>query len=156
MSEIERIADQLVRAHEGGAWHGPSLSEILSGVTAAQAAAKPIPGAHSIWELVLHVTAWERIVVERLTRWEPIDPTDAENYPAPGPATEQGWREALDLLDRAYRRLLETIRNFSESRLGEIVPGKPYTVFVMLHGVVQHGLYHAGQMAILKRGASAS
>ena len=153
MGEIERIADQLTRAHEGGAWHGPSLSEILSGVTAAQAAAKPIPGAHSIWELVLHVATWERVAAERIARWEPVEPTDAENYPDPGEATEARWKEALDALDRGYRILMETIRKFPENRLGDILPGKPYTAYVLLHGAVQHGLYHAGQMAILKRGA---
>jgi uncharacterized damage-inducible protein DinB len=152
MGEIERIADQLVRAHEGGAWHGPSLSEILSGVEPESAWAKPIPGAHSIRELVDHVATWERVVVERIERWEAVEPTDEENYPAPGEPSAEAWRSALDALDRGYRRLLETIRRFPENRLGEIVPGKPYTVYVMLHGVVQHGLYHAGQMAILKRG----
>lgn len=154
MSEIERIADQLARAHEGGAWHGPALAEILRGVSAAQAAAKPLAAAHSIWELIGHVTTWERVVAERLERWEPLDPTDAENYPDPGPPTPERWRQALDALDAAYRRLADTIRKFPESRLGDIVPGKPYTVYVMLHGIVQHGLYHAGQMAILKRGSS--
>lgn len=152
MTEIERIVDQLTRAHEGGAWHGPALTEILTGVTASQAAGRPIPGAHSIWELVLHVAAWERVVAERIARWEPVEPTDEENYPNIGEPTEEGWKAALDGLDRGYRRLSDTILKFSESRLSEILPGKPYTVYVMFHGVLQHGLYHAGQMAILKRG----
>jgi len=58
--ETKRLASQLRRSYEGQAWHGPSLRELLDGVTSEQAAAKPISGAHSIWELVFHVTAWER------------------------------------------------------------------------------------------------
>ena len=56
MKESERIADPLRRAWEGEAWHGPPLKEILAGVTAAQAAARPAAAAHSIWEIVHHIT----------------------------------------------------------------------------------------------------
>jgi hypothetical protein len=58
MKETERIRDQLHRAFAGDAWHGPSVLEILENVTASQAATRPIAGAHSIWELVLHIKAW--------------------------------------------------------------------------------------------------
>ncbi|HWW76547.1 MAG TPA: DinB family protein, partial [Pyrinomonadaceae bacterium] len=66
MREVERIADQLKRAHEGGAWHGPSVGELLAGVSAEQAAARPFEGAHSIRELVAHIEAWERAILRRL------------------------------------------------------------------------------------------
>ena len=66
MKEVERIADQLKRAHEGGAWHGPSVNELLEGVTAEQAAARPFEGTHSVWELVSHIEAWERAILLRL------------------------------------------------------------------------------------------
>ena len=59
MKELERIKDQFQRAFNGQAWHGPSLLSLLAGVTAEQAAAHPVPGAHSIWELTLHIAAWE-------------------------------------------------------------------------------------------------
>lgn len=57
--ETERIADQLRRAWEGDAWHGPPLKKALDGLTARQAAAHPIAGAHSIWDLALHIAAWQ-------------------------------------------------------------------------------------------------
>ena len=62
MAEAKRIAEQHRRAYHGEAWHGPSVFETLRGVTAATAAKRPISGAHTIWELVLHLTSWERIV----------------------------------------------------------------------------------------------
>ena len=80
MSETARIADQLRRAFYGGAWHGDSLFEILTGVTAAQAAARPIRNAHSIWELVLHISAWDAAVRRRMTGVA-VQPSDAENFP---------------------------------------------------------------------------
>src|SRR2546428_4142197 len=57
MSEIQTIIDELKSIHDGDPWHGPSLKEILSGVTAEQAAPKPLTNAHSIWELTLHIAA---------------------------------------------------------------------------------------------------
>ena len=66
MKEAAHIADQLERAYSGHAWHGPSLRFLLRGVTAKQAARRPSPSAHTIWELVLHITAWDRVVCERI------------------------------------------------------------------------------------------
>jgi hypothetical protein len=66
IEENVRIADQLKRAFEGDAWHGPAVLEVLQGVTARAAASKPIPGAHSIWELVLHIAAWDGVIRRRM------------------------------------------------------------------------------------------
>ena len=65
MSELDRIVNQLCHAWKGGAWHGPSLKEALDGITFMQAQEKPISGAHSIWELVLHLTTWTNVARRR-------------------------------------------------------------------------------------------
>ena len=57
-SECFRIADQLRRAFAGDPWHGSPLCGLLAGIEADQARAHPIPEAHSVWELVLHIDAW--------------------------------------------------------------------------------------------------
>ena len=80
MSESARIADQLRRAFAGEAWHGDSLFEILEGVTAAQASARPIKNAHTIWELVLHIAAWDNAVLRRLGGVA-VELSDTENFP---------------------------------------------------------------------------
>jgi hypothetical protein len=66
MDELERLADQLRRALEGEAWHGPAVLDVLAGVSPDQARARPIPGAHTIWELVLHLGGAYRLVLRRL------------------------------------------------------------------------------------------
>jgi len=65
MGEIARIVDQLDRAWQGPAWHGPEVLLALAGVTASQAAARPIRAAHSIWELVHHLYHAGQIVLLR-------------------------------------------------------------------------------------------
>jgi len=153
MSEAARIADQLRRAFDGEAWHGDSVFEILAGVTAAQAAARPIKSAHTIWELVLHVAAWDGAVLRRMGGVA-VTLTDAENFPAVKDASDAAWREALAQVRRIHEDLVKTVAALPDSRLDEVVPGKEgahYTFYYMLHGVVQHELYHAGQIALLKK-----
>jgi uncharacterized damage-inducible protein DinB len=153
MSEAIRIADQLRRAFAGEAWHGDSVFEILNGVTAAQAAARPIKNAHGVWELVLHIAAWDGAVLRRMGGGA-VTLSDAENFPAVKDASDAAWREALAQVRRVHEELIAAVAALPDSRLDEVVPGKEgahYTFYYMLHGVVQHELYHAGQIALLKK-----
>ena len=153
MSEATRIANQLRRAFDGEAWHGDSVFEILESVTAAQAAARPVKSAHTIWELVLHIAAWDGAVLRRLGGGA-VELSDAENFPPVTDASDTAWRKALAEVRRVHEKLVEAVAALPDSRLDEIVPGKQgahYTFYYMLHGVVQHELYHAGQIALLKK-----
>jgi uncharacterized damage-inducible protein DinB len=153
MSECSRLADQIQRAFEGEAWHGDSLLKILSNVSARQAAARPIKNAHSIWELVLHIGAWDSAVLRR-TGGTPVELTDAENFPPVADTSDQAWRKAVQQLKEGHDRLVKAVAAFPDSRLVERVPGKQpayYTFFYMFSGIVQHELYHAGQIALLKK-----
>jgi uncharacterized damage-inducible protein DinB len=156
LKESERIADQLRRANEKDAWHGPALKELLADVSAARAAARPIEGAHSIWELVLHVAAWQNAVAGRLGGegggpWRELQLSDAEDFPPVTDTSESAWRRALETLERSTRLLLEVTHGLTDEQLEKTVPGKNYSAYFMLHGAVQHCLYHAGQIAILKK-----
>ena len=151
MSEIQRIEDQLRRAFEGHAWHGPAVRELLADVTAAKAAGRPLPSAHNIWEIVLHMATWERVVRQRLQGEAVADLPTEEDWPPVRDSSEADWRRAIDDLERANHDLRDTIARASEARLAEMVPGKDHSVYVMLHGIIQHDLYHAGQVAVLKK-----
>jgi uncharacterized damage-inducible protein DinB len=152
-TEAARIADQLRRAFDGTAWHGPSLMELLDGVDAVTAAARPLPNAHSIWELVLHIAVWDAAGCRRLSG-DKTQPTGTANFPiVPRPA-EAEWRTAVAQVKRTHDVLVKTVAALPESRLRERVPGKRYDFYFMLHGIAQHELYHAGQIAILKKAQS--
>jgi uncharacterized damage-inducible protein DinB len=150
MSETERIWNELQRSFEGNeAWKCPSLRDLLAEVTAAQARAHPIAGAPSIWELLLHTTACERVACRRLAGESVASLPDALAWPRPQPATADAWlRAKLDFGD-ARRALRQAVAAFPDARLGEPVPGREYSYYVMLHGVVEHALYHAGQIEML-------
>lgn len=153
MREAERIRQQMERAFNGGAWHGPSVMEVLEGVTAAAAAAKPIPGAHSIWELALHLSATQQVLIRRLAG-ERAGTTTEEFWPAApaGPnATEAAWRETLEGLSRQEAALHEAVSRVDDARLDEPIMEGWTTTYSNLHGHVQHSVWHAGQIALLKR-----
>ena len=154
MSETHRINSQLKRAYQGEAWHGPSLRELLDGVTAAQAAARPIANAHSIWELVNHIIAWEQIVRQRLEGETLNEIPNEMNFPPVSDNGEDAWQatlRALEASNQALRNSIKQMGQAGDAKLEETVPGMAYTNYFMLHGAIQHDLYHAGQIALLKK-----
>ena len=151
MNELRRIEEQLQRAYEGEAWHGPSVREVLMGVTPGQAAEHPIPAAHSIWEIVLHMTTWHDTVRRRIGG-EAFMPTTEQDWPTVADASETAWQTALEELNRSYRDVRAALSSLDESRLDEPLVKGGTTGYVQLHGLVQHDLYHAGQIAVLARG----
>jgi uncharacterized damage-inducible protein DinB len=150
MSEISFIVDQLNRAFDGEAWHGPALMEILDDVDARAATTRPINSAHCIWELVIHLAGWEQVVARRL-QGQVATLTDVQNFGHVDSSTEQAWQSAVAVLRQNHAELVKLVSALPESRLTDRVPGKDYDVRFMLYGAVQHAAYHAGQIAILKR-----
>jgi uncharacterized damage-inducible protein DinB len=151
MSEIERILDQMDRAFEGDAWHGPPLRPMLDGLSAEDASKHPIQGAHSIWELVHHIAAWNTIVRDELLGAS-ATVTPELDWPPVWEVSEVQWRRAMQNLVDARRRLRKTAEGLRDEQLDER-PSKRTgnSRYLMLHGIVQHDLYHAGQIALLKK-----
>ena len=150
MREQERIVDQIKRAYEGNAWHGPAVKEVLEGVSADIAARRPIESAHTIWELVLHIAAWADIVRRRVGG-ETLEVTPELNFPPVSDTSEAAWKDALTRLEHSQQALLDLVPTISDSRLDEPVMQGGTTVYIQLHGVAQHHIYHAGQIVILKK-----
>lgn len=158
MTEIDLLHEELTRAFDADPWHGPSLVAALSGVSADQAAARPIPGAHSIWEIVLHLAAWTGEVKRRLEGGTPAEPAEGD-WPEVGPPSEEGWAEVKFHLSLRHAELLAAVRACPEERLrhpgGSLerdpALGTGVSLGQMLHGLAQHDAYHGGQIALLKK-----
>jgi len=146
--------EQLRNAFAGNAWHGPAVLELLVDVDAATAAAHPLPETHSIWEIVLHIAAWDDAVNRRILLGKfgrALQLNDAENFPRVTDKSAAAWKKAVAHVKAAHAALLKTVASLPDPRLRERVPGKKYDIGFMLQGVAQHELYHAGQIAILKK-----
>ena len=151
MNELDRIVDQLQRTHNGDAWHGDPLMKILDGVT-VEVAARKLPGSHSIWELLAHITVWQQESARRLRDRNYRNLPPEQDRPAITDTSQQAWTEAIEAVEAAHQQLTGIIRNFDPSLLDQVIPGSPnQSYYVVLHGIIQHTLYHAGQIALLKK-----
>jgi uncharacterized damage-inducible protein DinB len=157
MNERDRLIDQFEREIAGQPWHGPSLASILEGISAEQAARKPSADAHSIWEIVLHMTGWKREVARRARGHEASEPA-AGDWPSPGEISEQRWAAARADNRRAHEDLVDLVRGLADEELSAKVKGNPaafigagISVKATLYGLLQHDVYHAGQIALLKK-----
>ena len=161
MSEISGLVDLFTRIHGGDPWHGPSVLDALEGVTAAKAAARPVVGAHSIWELVLHITAWRGEVVRRINGAAAGDPVEGD-WPAVPDPTEANWSAALERLQQSHADVVVAVRSMPRAQLEEPVKdmrdpalGTGLSFYVTLHGLAHHDVYHAGQISLLKKAIEA-
>lgn len=153
-TECNRIADQLASAINGEAWYGDSLREILDGVTEDQALARPIPNAHSIWELVLHVEAWIKffdgaIAGKPIPVWATM-PKELD-WPPLTATTGEAWQQAVNSFFSNHQKVVQAIKSFDDRRLDETVPGRTYNFYHLFGSAIQHAVYHGGQIALLKK-----
>jgi len=151
MSRARHLGSSLERTVTGPMWHGSALAEVLEGVTAERAAARPIPGAHTIWEIVLHIIAWAEIARARLRGESTGDPTPEQDWPPVTATDAAAWQRTLERLGACHRELAADVRGLDEARLDQKVANLDYSADVLLHGIVEHGTYHGGQIALLKK-----
>ena len=151
--EAGALAEELQVLAHGDAWHGPALDELLANVSPETAVARPIPGGHTLWELVVHVTGWIDVWRRRL-EGEVVDEPEEGDFPAPPEATARAWADAKDRLRVAHERLVARVAALSDADLDALVTGRDYTVRFLVRGAIRHTVYHSGQIGLLRKLAS--
>ena len=136
-------------------WHGgATVLGALRGVNPEEAAWKPAPDRHSIWDLTLHIAYWNYAIRRRITGGAHGGfPRSPSNWPAPPEeVTLSSWKEDRALVREYHALLLEAMLDFDPSRLDELSGGQnEYTYADLLMGIVLHDTYHAGQIQMVKR-----
>jgi hypothetical protein len=157
LPEAEGVLARVLDVHSGDPWHGSSTTRLLIGISDRQAISRPAADVHSIWEIVLHMTAWTREVASRLAGAAAKDP-DAGDWPEAGPATDESWRAAVTALDAAQQELKAAAEATADARwhasvgdAREASAGTGGSHLDMLEGLALHHAYHAGQLALLKK-----
>jgi len=156
-SESLRIADQLRRAFTGDPWHGSPVHDLLTGITGEKARTRPLTSVHSIWELVLHIDVYLQVSFEA-TEGVPMPELygTERDWPALRDDSAAAWVAAQGRLFQNAERLAQAIERLDDAKLQETVPGRQYDFYYLFHGIVQHSLYHGGQIAILKKALAAA
>jgi uncharacterized damage-inducible protein DinB len=144
------LTRQLEHTVPGPMWHGPALDELLADVTAAEARAHPIDGAHSIAELVAHLSAWTEICARRLAG-DTGEATPAEDWPAADASSDDRWHGMVRTLRERYTHIARTTQGLTDETLDAMLPARTHAASDMLNGLVTHAAYHGGQIALLKK-----
>jgi uncharacterized damage-inducible protein DinB len=155
MTERQRILDQYDRALHGAAWHGDAIWQILDGISAERAALRPIANAHSIWEIVEHMAFWEGVAARRLGGLCAGLEED-RNFPAASDASEVNWQKTLDQFRASNQAFREALQKLSPARLDDLSAAGKRSFYDEAHGLIEHNVYHAGQIALLAKAANQS
>ncbi len=153
MSDVQRILDHYDGVLNGNAWHGDPVWQVLDTISAEQAASRPIPDAHTIWEIVMHMTFWENVVVQRLAGLR-AGVVEELNFPPMPAATEENWRGTLDRFRASNRAFREALARLDPAKLNELTAARKRTFYGEAHGIIEHHVYHLGQIALLKKAQS--
>lgn len=148
--ELTRLEEQVRLVLEGEAWHGPAILETLTGISADAAAAHPISGAHSIWEIVLHLAATYRLVLQRI-QGHSVNLSAEQDWPAVPAPDAQRWREAIEELRMLNGEVRRAMLAFAEDRLDQVLAAGHSSAYIHFAGLAQHDAYHAGQISLLRK-----
>jgi hypothetical protein len=153
--EVAQLVAIIDQAYNRTSWHGTNLRGSLRRVTPAQAAWRPAPGRHNIWEIVVHAAYWKYTVVRRFTGGArgsfAVKGSNWFRRPEAGAQLDKAWKHDLDLLDDMHAAVRDAVMRLSPKDLPTIPPGKKVSNFALLSGIAAHDLYHAGQIQLLKR-----
>lgn len=152
-NEIALLLAVLDDAYAGKSWQGPNLKGSIRGLSPEQAAWRPGPNRHNIWELVMHAAYWKYSVKRKLMNEKRGSfPVKGSNWFArPQELTRGAWKEDLRLLDEIHHSLRQIVASLDPGVLGKPIAGVRYTYAKIIYGVAAHDIYHTGQITLIKR-----
>lgn len=149
-AEVRRIRSLIKSCFNGPAWHGPAILETLEKIEFKQIG-KRIDGSHNIIELIHHIASWELFVIKKLEGDAEFDVVGDINWQKINQPTLQDWENAKNRLIDTHDLLMNRLKTLEDAVLLEGVPGRSYNFFYLLTGIVNHSMYHLGQILMLMK-----
>lgn len=156
MSEGRRMAALYRDVYEGDAngeaWHGPALKPLLKDVTAEMAWLTPSAGMHSIFQLVLHIAYWEEVVLRRF-HGEIVDAplNSPDDWPSNRKLVDSEWKAVLTRMEKSHLAMRKAIETCPDEKLSQNAPKRDHDFYTLLHGIIDHCVYHTAQIALVKK-----
>jgi uncharacterized damage-inducible protein DinB len=150
MSENKRISNLYQSIYNGNPWLEVTLANTLENITAQQAYRKVNPNLNTIWEIVNHLIQWRRNILKRVQGETVVTPD--HNYFVPIlDSSEAAWEQSLQSLAKSQELWNAFFEDFNDSDLEKIYVNNNHTYYEHIHGIIQHDVYHLGQIVILKK-----
>jgi uncharacterized damage-inducible protein DinB len=150
VSDIQRILTHYDGVFSGNPWHGDPVWQVLDGISAQQAATRPVPAAHTIWEIVMHMIFWEDVVTQRLAG-QRAGLVEELNFPPMPEITGENWRRTLDQFRASNENFRAALAKLDPAKLNELTAAGKRTYYGEAHGIIEHHVYHLGQIALLQK-----
>jgi uncharacterized damage-inducible protein DinB len=154
VSECHRLAKQMQLAFDDEPWYGPSLTSVLDEIPRKRIHEHPIPGAHSIAELMVHMAHWKEVVLARLDG-DPVSDANPRDW-ARLDSKSATYSAVRNRLEAAHHTLMERVAEFTDADLAVQVAGNNLDRDELLQGILQHDIYHTGQLAVLVKALKAN
>jgi uncharacterized damage-inducible protein DinB len=152
--EIGQLLFLIDTAYDHVSWHGTNLRGSIRGVTPAQAAWRPGPRRHNVWELVVHAAYWKYVAWRRLTgAARGSFAEDGSNwFVRPADTSLAAWKADVAMLGEAHRVLRAVVADVDPRDLDRpLAKSGRTTRRALITGIAAHDIYHAGQIQLLKR-----
>ena len=151
-TEIQNIKTIFDRSFNGPAWHGPDIKSVLKEISHEEAL-KKVGDSHNIAEIVFHMIAWRNFLINNLKGQKNYEVSDEENFKKIDNISEADWTKLKDRLENSQNEMLELLSRTNETILDQKVGARKYTYYILMHGVIQHDLYHLGQIELIRKHA---
>ena len=147
--KIQKLIKLLTEAYEGPAWHGPAVKEVLKDIAYDQTL-KSVGESHNIAELIYHMIAWRIFLIKKLQGKEEYDVSDEENFQTFKTISDEEWHALKQRLENSQKELIALLTAAEDDILDQKVGTRNYNFNILINGVIQHDLYHLGQIVLIK------
>ena len=149
--EILLLAEQMKETYEGDPWFGRNVKTLLAEVNDRIAFERP-NDQHSILELVWHMVTWREFTISRL-RHEETDLRyfEVNDWRVLDHDDKSLWHQGLQRLQETQQELTVLMQQQNDAILSRRVEGREYDFRKLLSGIIQHDIYHTGQIAYLTK-----
>ena len=148
--ELEKIIDNLETVYRGDAWHGPSMVEIMNSLPQDVVDQKHGYSKHTISELVYHLIAWRKFIIEKLNENIHFSlETKEDNWGTQDQTSKANWKNLCQLFKETQEELVALLEKKDDELLTKRVPGEHYDFYKLLTGMIQHDTYHLGMIWVL-------
>jgi uncharacterized damage-inducible protein DinB len=147
-NELKEILSQLEDSYKGDPWYGRNILSVLKEIDPAKVCEKPNTQSHSMLQLLYHMITWRSFVISRIEndRSKPLSYFENKDWEYLNDGDQSLWQQGLDHFDAAQKTLVSLVTNMDEKMLDEIVFEREYNFRKLLYGVIQHDIYHSGQL----------
>lgn len=151
--ETQQLIQQLKESYQGDPWFGRNMQTILSEINAERAVQKPANNQHSILDLLYHIINWRQFTINRLqgSLKNDLHYFEQHDWQQLNHSDKTLWGKGLQELESSQQNLLEVLSNMNDEQLNEPVKERSYTNRSLINGIIQHDIYHLGQIAYIKK-----